>query len=71
MRSYFVDYMYVKHFYERWVRHNYKMENLKSERLSSTSVRNKCLPRKFMKTSWKPMGSSLLLIEQCKMGSRV
>ena len=34
---------------------------MKSRRLSSTSVRKECLPKKFMKTSWKPLGRSLLL----------
>ena len=33
-----------------------KWRNLKSERLSSTSVRKECLPRKFMKTSSKSLG---------------
>ena len=35
-------------------------------RLSSTSVRIECLPRKFVKTSWKPLRRSLLLIAQWK-----
>ena len=34
---------------------------LEIRRLSSTSIRKECLPRKFMKTSWKPLGRSLLL----------
>ena len=29
---------------------------MKSEWLSSTSERKECLPRKFMKASWKPLG---------------
>ena len=43
-----------------------KWRNLKSEQLSSTSVRKECLPRKFMKISWKPLGRSLLLISTVK-----
>ena len=31
-----------------------KWRNLKSELLSRTSVRKEYIPRKFMKTSWKP-----------------
>ena len=46
-----------------------KWRNLKSEQLSSTSVRKKCITRKFMKTWWKPLGRSLL-ITQCKNGHR-
>ena len=38
----------------------------KSEWLSSTSVRKECLPRKFVKTSWKPLGRSLFLIAHKK-----
>ena len=37
---------------------------MKAERLSSTSVRKECLQRKFMKTSWKSLGRSLLRIAQ-------
>ena len=62
---------YVKYFEESMVRHICKMENLKSELLLSTSVRKECLPKKFMKTSWKPLGRNLFLIAQLKIGSRV
>ena len=43
-----------------------KWRKLKSERSSSTSVRKEWLPRKFITTSWKPLGMSLLLIAQWK-----
>ena len=39
---------------------------MKLERLSSASVRQEYLPRKFMKPSWKPLGRRLLLIAQGK-----
>ena len=41
--------------------------NLKSDRLSSTSVMKEYLPMKFIKTSWKPL-RSLNFIAQCKNG---
>ena len=43
-----------------------------SERLSSkcTSVRKECLSIKFMMTSWKHLGRSLLLIAQRKDGQQ-
>ena len=50
-----------------------KCRNLKSEWLLSISVRKECLPRKFMKATWKPFGRSLCLIAdekwtaECKM----
>ena len=44
-----------------------KWRNFKSEQLSSTSVRKECLPRKFMKTSWKPLGRCLLPKAQSKI----
>ena len=43
-----------------------KWNDLKSEWISSTSVRKECFPRKFMKISWKSLGRSLLFYSTVK-----
>ena len=46
------------------------MEKLEIKRLSSTFVGKECLSSKFMKTSWKPLERSLLLVAQRQNGQQ-
>ena len=67
MRSCLVT--FVNHFYERGCDTFAHWRNLKSERLSSTSVRKECFPRKFIKSSCKPCYSTVINGQQSLRGT--
>ena len=54
---------YVKHLLERRLRHICKMKKLEIGAVIKYFLRQKFLPRKFIKSSLKPLGRSHLLIQ--------
>ena len=62
---------YVKHFKERRVRRICKMEKLEIRAVIKYLCKKfLCLPRKFMKTSWKPSGRSLSFLKHSEKGQQ-
>ena len=61
---------YVRHFQERRVRHNCKIEELEIRAVTKYFCKKGMPPKELMKTSWKPWRRNLRLIAQWQNGQQ-